>query len=145
MKISSNNTPNVGEGVLMPHLQHRFRFLFGNIEPTAAKQISSQTIRIELNYKHQTGTVIIAQPLAGGAMHEVLWRWMDNKGVGYIIALDGVENPHYVFKLSGMQCTNHTIRFDYAESDPVEHRIEFTFDGLTMANPEKGTWATNSE
>lgn len=139
--------PNTGIGILRPHMQHQFRFLFGGVEPEIAQQIAGETVSVELDYRRNTAHVVVQQPLAGGALHHFLWKYLKGAKRAYVLALDGNQKAciSYVIVLGGMKCVKHKCRFDYANTTFVEHEMSFEFETLHMGDPEAEIWETNSE
>lgn len=123
--------------ILMPHLSHQWRVVLSGVPQETKDQIAMQAVRVSLNYKEKTISLEIEQPIQGGALHQILSGWINGGYPISIIALGGNARAEYVITLMGLTCLDHTFDLDYSSSSIATHRMVFSYQSLSMGDPDK--------
>lgn len=137
MNTTTQDDSKKEQGVLMPHMQHRFRVLFGHCDEEIREQISAQITSTSLDYANNKVKIVLLQPVAGGALHQFLHEWLSGSLEIYIQALTTGAKIAYTIRLSRLECIKHEFVLDYASNDVAKHTIVFKFNTLTMGEGQK--------
>ena len=138
-KLSETTIKDIAEGVLIPHLTHRFLVHIGHASEEIRDQVSRQVISIKLDYKNKTINLVIAQPFHGGALHQFLDHWVTQRTNLKVIATSGTGEPTYIIRFNQLECLSHEFELDYAECKQACHLLEFKYGAMTMGDPEQKT------
>lgn len=128
VEISKERKKSIGDGILMPLLQNRFKVWFDNREFTQeGKEIlTSQVIRCSVNFKEQKFEVWLEQPLLLPTFATELVKTLVmayNTQIA-LYSCDGEDNKNVFLTLS-CQCTDHVLELDYAKNETVKHKLIF--------------------
>jgi len=125
-------------GILHPHLMHRFILRVGVKDQDIIDTFARQVLSVKFDYLSNTFTMVVEQPLCGGALHQFVYEWVHSLNKLTPESLEiwagDDENPGYILRFLNLQCTSHEFELGYAKSGVAEHKLTFKFGHLTMGD-----------
>ena len=122
------NINSIGEGILMPVLQNRWRVFFELASADDRNLVSRQIVRCSIDYVKKVFRVEIEQDLASGTLHTIFHDLCSHKIHIHVQALAGDGEPVHSIKLVNCLLEEHSFELDYAESNVAMHNIVFKFE-----------------
>lgn len=129
--IQETGIPGIGDGILMPLLEHRFMVRFGERDFTeeGVDLISKQTIMISQDAVDKTLYTEIEQPLAfADQFFELISDLATNRIEIDLYATDGNGEKAILATFKHCQCIKHNFELNYANSGIATHKMTFSYD-----------------
>ena len=127
---------NLGEGILMPIIQNRWRLRVQYDKNIDGNNLSKQVVICDVDLKNNTIRVE-AEENCRGEVSEILNILSKvNRFKCNIDALSGAENIYFSNEFIGCKIMKHSVKYDYANSGVVTHVFTICFDDFRILMPE---------
>ncbi len=115
-------------GLKMPAMAYRFRVLFGDFHMNELLgMLTQQVMNFTTSLHNNKLKIELRQPVTPGTFG-ALKVFLKSKSSIYLEPMDGsVNGSTCTIQFQGCECTDHSVRFDYSDSEVVVHHLEFTY------------------
>lgn len=148
-------------GILMPLLMYRWRIIFPNQRKEDGDMITTNAVKLAIDYAASELRVVVRQDLYSATFHEIFSRMMKNsyhKVTGKMYAPIGKEQTILIEYLDGssakataaveLNCSpkSHTFELNYESGGEVaEHQLIFTINTVSEYENLKTTEETDND
>jgi len=138
-----NSLHNLGNGILMPALQHRFRVRFPTVmafkteDESDVDIIGLQTLSCKFDFVNKTVSVDVEMSVAHPVLQTLIQQLVDSPDTLVVEIMDGSEDVHQTLVVRLTKCIEHNLNFDYAESGAVYHHLKFNYLSFKVIDFQK--------
>ena len=134
-EVTQTPTPGVGTGILMPVLEHRWRFMLHSKNKDNVFALARNVVRVNVNYVADEMEVEVEENIKGETS-DVVYELV--KAFNFkcsVEMLDGNEHVPFSNEFTGCNVVEHSVRYDYALSGIVTHKMKIHFKDLSLMVP----------
>lgn len=122
-------------GFQMPLLSYRFRVIFGGTPIYESQQVLTANVeKCSIDMKNKLFSITIRSTVQPGSFNVVSFVTTRNLPI-YLEPMGGSADALCTIELDNCECLEHSIDFDYADSNPAKHNMVFEYTKLTELLP----------